>query len=97
MDKRQRIVVWIALALIAVMGLWPPWVESYQRGTVHVGPTSGGYYWVFSQPEPPSLYGNYRYTVFLSRHIDFARLFLQWAMVVVVAAGLMLALNRRAP
>jgi len=36
-NKRQKIVLWVALVLFVLMGLFPPWVEDYRGSLYHYG------------------------------------------------------------
>jgi hypothetical protein len=96
MDKRQKLVVWVALALIVWMGLYPPWVQSFQRGDGRWGPTAGSYGWIFDPPGPPPRVseGYFRDWRFWTNRIDTPRLAIQWLMVSMVAAGLVWTLRR---
>lgn len=89
MNGKQKTVLWIGVILVALMGLFPPWfVEGYSytsnyRLILRYGP-------IFAPPRDEQLRaGLHRY------HLDFSRLLAQQLTVVLVAAGLVLALSDR--
>ena len=70
---RQKIIVWLAVLLIAGMGLYPPWVSV--RGLARFR-TPAGYHWLFSPPSADPI------------ELDVARLLVQWLLVIVCSAAL---------
>ena len=92
-NLKQKIVVWVGLAVIVAMGVRPP--VSYVRTTLHEGGHDveyfAGYAWIFKagelfHPEGKSFFFTYH-------HLDVARLLVQWAMVAIVALGLVWTLG----
>ena len=90
---KQKVVIWIGLALIAQIGLYPPWIQEYNDGENRLGPTASVHYWIFSPPGPPAWVWNggsqKAQTAFLwSSHLDVARLLAEWGAVILVFGGL---------
>ena len=91
LTKRQWIVVWIGLGLIALMGLFPPWYQwtiirfpTYPKVTRDVG-----YHLLFL---PPAVEGER--TRESSPKIDVTRLVFQWGLVSFVTAAGVLAFHQ---
>lgn len=81
MNTRKTVVI-VAVIIIALMGLFPPWW--YTNGVL-AGNRSAGYAWLFT---PPS-----SYTV-----PDVLRLLVQWAIVAILAWGIAYVLEpKRTP
>jgi hypothetical protein len=76
MNKKQKVAICIAMALIVLMLVLPPWYTKYTTGAGTVV-RSAGYQLLFWPPAPRA-----RWSV----HVDFPRLAVQ-AMIVLVAAG----------
>lgn len=102
MNGRQRVVMWVGIAVIVGMGLYPPWVDTLDYEGLHFE-WPGPYSWLW---EPPAARKTFDINVFPNReletrmyatgiHIDMARLLIQWACVGLVAAGLVVSLKRR--
>jgi len=84
MNDRQRIVLCVGLVVMAVMGLRPPWVVTFDNGYVH-SRTDAGYGLVWDPPARPR--GGIT--------IDASRLAVMWVAVgLVTAVGLLLAGRR---
>jgi len=84
MSKRHRILLAIGMLLIIATGIYPPWQQKidFVRNSVRIDTQSPiGYHLIF---RPPSAEGVSKVT------IDFARLGLQWFLVVILIGGLML-------
>jgi hypothetical protein len=81
----QRKIISMALILIILMGVFPPWKQSFKTDQwQHEKPT--GYGFIFHPPNPTeSAY---------SLSLDFSRLFLQWGVVILVA-GLFCFINKK--
>jgi len=89
MNNKQKKVILVAVAVIILMSLFPPWVHiTYSR----VGPLSypRGYGFVFLPPATTKAYTSYD-----SPGIDFSRLFLQWFIVALAAGGLVFMFKDR--
>lgn len=78
MNGKQKLCLWIGIAVIVLMGLFPPWMAARPGGGDYV---AGGYAFILF---PRDQYGE---PLWLAR-IDFAQLAAQWAMVAVVTGGL---------
>lgn len=74
MDKKQKIILWSALALFVLMGVFPPWKDVSIVGD-NIISQPVGYGPVFKPPEKAD-------------SIDFARLIVQWFLVAVLGAAL---------
>jgi len=86
MNRKQKICLWVGIALIVVMGLFPPWVcEYYRDGAKSFVIRPGPYSLIVSPPE----YGKF---------VDLYRLGIQYLVVAVVTAGLIITLrDKKAP
>lgn len=79
MNKNQRMIIIIGLALILLMGAIPPWEEYYDRGSEGTIVKLLHYSLIFVPPIPS-------YKTWSVR-IDMQRLILQW-IVVIIGSGL---------
>ena len=86
MNKKQKIVFLVGIGIIVIMGLIPPWhyYAVYSRDQQIPIELVGGYEFLFS---PSMLSGN---TI---PHIDLCRLLVQWAVVAIATAGIVLVLK----
>lgn len=78
MSKTQLIILWIGIAIIVLMGLFPP-EESYtglSRRGGHTQRHGGGYDFILNV-----------------RGISFSLLFVQWAIVTLITGGLIYSLK----
>lgn len=80
MNTKRKIVLWIGIAIIVVMGIFPPWV---QRGAL--SEKSDGYSFILNEPE------NYAFGWF--PRLDLPRLFIQWLIVAFITAGLIVTVK----
>jgi hypothetical protein len=81
MNRKQRICLWVGIAIFLLMGLFPPW---YRGEPVH----SYKYGFLLAPPEfDPRGFTRYR--------LDVHRLYVQWIMVAVVTGGLISKYQRR--
>ena len=91
MNDKQKICLWIGIVFIVVMGLFPPWyrvVERPRDGTKIYSRYPAAYCCIFS---PPNIRGgNFLGNTY---KIDFARLAIQYFVVAVVTAGLIITLR----
>jgi hypothetical protein len=76
MNKKQKIVFLVGLGIIVLMGLIPPWSDSYSGESFYDFLFSSPAFWRGGRPT-----------------IDFTRLFLQWAVVVIATAGIIFILK----
>ena len=100
MTFSRRAIVWLALAAIVAMGIYPPWIVTLTKDPVNdvfAGMTSTTYYWIFDPPKTPQWFWNYRQSGalqwFWKAEVDVRRLAVQWAVVVIVAGGLLWTLK----
>ena len=81
MNKKQKICLWVGIAIIVLMGFIPPWVYTSIRFAL--GQTGhAGYHCILYPPEPSEVYGR------TGIRIDILRLLVQWAIIAVVTGGL---------
>lgn len=106
MNSKQKIVVWIGLALIVLMGIYPPWVVRLHRTAAFMieRPIHNRGF-IFDPPnaELADVAADLRWdewdsslsnTVLrMGLHLDSARLAVEWITVVLVVAGLLLCLT----
>jgi hypothetical protein len=85
-DKKEKIVILVAIAIIIVMGLFPPWTYTCKVGGFY-SEKPMGYQFIFWPPTPEG--DNPRYGIYL----DFKRLFLQWFLVAISTFGALLWLK----
>src|SRR5262245_20208755 len=88
MTDRAMRSLWVGIAIVVLMGLFPPWVESRTSSSSlpHTGYTafySRGYSFLFAPPTENS-----------AAFIDLSRLMVQWVIVAAITLGLVAALNR---
>lgn len=83
MNRKQKIVVGIGLAIILAMGLFPPWLNTVSfQGTIAKKPA--GFSFLF---HPPDIISD---DEFYGVILDSTRLLVQWFLVILVAGGLIL-------
>ena len=94
LNKYQKTVLWAALSIIILMGLFPPWISAYHvtNPKTHwpgfIEEDSAGYDFIFV---PPTQIGHVDADgtwITYSFHLDYGRLFLQWLLIVAVSGGL---------
>ncbi|MBA7650477.1 hypothetical protein ES703_58283 [subsurface metagenome] len=89
MNIKQKIVLWIGIAIIVIMGLFPPWImpitRRYGMGNTVKYRKYYGYDFIWAQPESSLV------------SIDFHRLGLQWAIVGVITGGLIYSFKDKKP
>jgi hypothetical protein len=96
MNRKQKVVFLVGVGIIVMMGLIPPWYyhsvfTEEQRIACEI---NGDYGFLFSPPQPPSDLVRFKakYTLIL---IDYSRLLVQWAVVAIATAGIVLVLKDR--
>ncbi len=102
MNKKQKTCLLIGIAVVVAMGLYPPWVieSQSQHYKFEFDPEPGPYSWIGS---PPTVeIRKYRGKTLLSqeataRFIDLYRLGVQFFLVAVVTAGLVIVLKGKSP
>lgn len=100
MNRKQLIVLWAAIIVIAIMIIFPPWrfharlneVDKYERGP---------YYLIFTGPEVTTYLSNTSYKGWgisiWKAEIDWVRLLLPIFVVALVASGLLVTLREKKP
>jgi len=101
MNIRQKIAI-VAVIIIALMGLFPPWRLAGVLGVTGVD-TSAGYAflldppskdnWGLFAPQMPT-HANQVFSLSGSVHVDLDVLLIQWAIVAILAWGIAYALER---
>ena len=79
--KKKRNIIKLALVLILVVGLYPPWIQTFKARTVD-SENSIGHHSIFKPPKSDNIVHGHK--------IDMLRVWLYWGMVVIVAGGLVL-------
>jgi len=103
MNKKQLIVLWSGLFLVVLMGLFPPWIYALPNlsGGMTGVEADAGYSPLWS---PPELFSSSTkgtdYEFFVSSlsvigHIDINRLFVEWVIVGVITAGIIVSIKRQ--
>ena len=90
MNKNQRLVVMIGIALIVFMGLFPPWTHTYKARTTY-SEEPAGYSFIASPPRPKRINPWYGYGI----KIDISRLLIQWVVVITASGCGVLLTNKR--
>jgi hypothetical protein len=101
MNLKQKLVIWIGLLVVAQIGVYPPWIQEFNDGELHLGPTASVHHWVFSPPGPPSWVwdresARVKSSVLWNSRLDVARLLDEWATTVLVFAGIVWILREKA-
>jgi len=88
MNFKQKIVLWIGIAIIVGMGLFPPWKVETGKERIFSGKkytpsfiVSSGYHFLFN---PPSR----------AKGIDVGRLFVQIGLVAIITGGVILTIKK---
>ena len=95
MNKKQKTSLFVALFLIALMALFPPWVHFTEEYSMNC---AAGYHLIFS---PPTITGDVFPGINENRErlivvrIDYAKLILQSLVVLVMTTGLLLLQKER--
>ena len=80
MNLKQKICLWIGIAVIVAMGIFPPWIVA----PTILSPQHGGYHFILS---PPEVGYNHCYS------LNTSLLLIQWAMVATITGGLLVTLK----
>jgi hypothetical protein len=99
LNHKQKVAIWIGLLLIAQIGVYSPWIQEYNDGDVHLGPTASVHHWIFSPPGPPQwvwskVSDKVKNPALWNSHLDVARLLAEWAAVIMVFGGLAWTLRK---
>lgn len=93
MNKKQKLVLWVGIVMITLMGAFPPWVSVDNIPNSNIKRTQPiGYEWLWTSPtlwRRDPLYHHAR-VIDTSKGmaIDTSRLYVQWAVVALITAGL---------
>jgi len=110
MNHKQLIVMWVAITMIGLMCLFPPWIFKIRSESSDINITAPGpYRLVFFGPPPiPTdssikeekdtiyLFKKYR-TQYWRPELDWTRILFPIAVVIIVAGGLMVTFRDRKP
>lgn len=88
MNKNQKIVIMIGLIVIVLMGVVPPWVYTFSLQGSR-SKYSAGYSPIVSPPPRQADHPAYGVS------LDISRLLMQWALVGMVAGGLVLIFKEK--
>ena len=86
MNGKQKICLWIGIAVIVLMSLFPPWL--YTQARITEVQTNAGYHFLLTPPQPQ---GEVGYGI----HLDMSRLFVQWIVIIAIAAGLIVSFQEK--
>jgi len=86
MEKSQLIVLWVGIAIVVLMGIFPPWVAIAEASHFYLG-----YSFILSPPEEMKR-GEMHIAV-----IELTRLLTQWIMVAVIVGGLIITFKDKKP
>ncbi|MHC4075741.1 MAG: hypothetical protein ACYSRZ_04930 [Planctomycetota bacterium] len=94
MNKTQLLVMWVGIAIVVLMGIFPPWVVIDETNPFYVG-----YSFMFLPPDAGTWLSKHRH--FKPKEyvgvIDFTRLLTQWLMVAVIVGGLIITFKDKKP
>lgn len=96
MSLKQRIIIWMGMALIIGMGLYPPWNDIVVWNDYRFEPLATRYQWIFNPPvvpPAPKEGGPRKYT--WRSQLDTTRLLIQWTVVCVLFGGLAWTVGKR--
>ena len=83
LNKRQMLAFRWGVALIVLMGVFPPWVYTFDARSVH-SRKPAGYYFILTPPTPENTSQAY------GVRLDVSRLLVQWLVVATSVAGFFL-------
>jgi hypothetical protein len=92
MNKNQKKVIIVGLVLIVLMGLFPPWIHTFNVKAVNIE-RAGNYGFMFSPP-PPERNLSFLNEKLWGVRLDVSRLLIQWILVVVIVCGLVVLLKK---
>jgi len=102
LNKNQKTVLWVALGIIVLMGIFPPWIYGTNTTPLNSsgkidGPTTfeesaAEYHFIFVPPTQTGGLGD-NFFVSHTHRLDYGRLFIEWIVVIVVAGGLIFLLK----
>lgn len=86
LNSKQTKVLIISIAIFILMGLYPPWVYTYNNGSVHSEKPAE--YELITEPPYPEL-ERVQYGV----HLDISRLIVQWLVLLAATIGAILLVS----
>lgn len=86
MNAKQKIILWLGIAVIVAMGLCPPWVRPVHSPSFGAVRQDLGYSPIWQPAIQKRVLREETYS--LHGSIDFQRLGVQWAVVAVITGGL---------
>jgi hypothetical protein len=98
LNKNQKIVLWVALGIIVLMGLFPPWINTMNISNKNLSSNlikefAAGYHLIFISPTKNGWTDSDGLWYMYSFSLDYGRLFLQWLMVILVSGTLLYLLR----
>lgn len=78
MNRLQKRILILALLLLSLTGIFPPWKIENNGMTIDMG-----YWWITNPPVKVNSYG-YKF----SSSINVETLFIQWAIIIMISVGL---------
>lgn len=98
-NKDQMIVLWVAIGLLSLIGLVPPWVYTHSprgEGGTSQSQREAGYHPIFNPPAPQNPLDPAGPATFVDGvRMDIPRIAIQCAVVVLVTGGLFWTLRDR--
>ena len=86
-NKAQKRVLLIALGIFVLLNFFPPW-KTYTNPPEYTLSESLGYSFILSPPVSPFSYEAYVV-------MDYTRLFVQWAILILITAGVLLFFQKK--
>jgi len=81
MNRKPKICLWIGIAVIVAMGIYPPWLYTFTAQGVN-SRENAGYNCILTPPQPKEDIAPYGII------LDIPRLCLQWVIIAIVTGGL---------
>ena len=96
MNRNQKIALWVGIGLFVLAGLFPPWIQRY-HSSAYESYNPRGYAPIFVPPRA-MWYGKVLQDALADRlgvQVDWWRLEVQWAIIIVVTAGAVVTLKSK--
>ena len=93
MNKKQLIIMWVGIAIVVLMGIFPPWLAIEENTHIYLGHS-----FILSPPNENWL-RHHRDSIDINQIgiVDFTRLLIQWTMVSVIVGGLFITFKDKKP
>jgi len=91
LNTKQKLSLWLGIIFILVMGIVPPWIYTVDAADHFHSEKPAGYHLITHPPEPEMM------DIHFGVSIDFSRLFIQWATVLMIIGGLLLVFKGPPP